>query len=124
MRGNLLFYFRSRDHFSEPSGVIVLEACSVNVDKDRDESTFGIVLDFGDYKQHLAAYTEFERQSRIAALKCASYGHTKSLLESLRAKLLSKVKANPPLAASVLGEDLQIQQERPAVIGKSMSNLK
>lgn len=27
LRGNLLFYFKSSDQFSEPQGVIVLEKC-------------------------------------------------------------------------------------------------
>jgi len=32
LRGNLLFYFKSRDQFSEPLGVIVLEQCTVTLD--------------------------------------------------------------------------------------------
>ncbi|KAG7171447.1 Inositol polyphosphate-4-phosphatase type I A-like [Homarus americanus] len=36
LRGNLLFYFKSRDHWSEPAGVIVLENCQVNLDESTD----------------------------------------------------------------------------------------
>lgn len=32
LRGNLLFYFKSRDQWSEPLGVIVLEQCTVKID--------------------------------------------------------------------------------------------
>ena len=48
LRGNLLFYFKSRDHFSEPAGLIVVEECEVVTEEDdAAESTFGIILDFG-----------------------------------------------------------------------------
>ena len=32
LRGNLLFYFKSRDHWAEPAGLLVLEHCTVTVD--------------------------------------------------------------------------------------------
>ena len=47
LRGNLLFYFKSRDHWSEPAGVIVIEGCEVKPDVNPLESTFGILLIFG-----------------------------------------------------------------------------
>lgn len=47
LRGNLLFYFKTRDHWSEPSGVIVVEDCDVRTETNHLESTFGIVLTFG-----------------------------------------------------------------------------
>lgn len=31
LRGNLLFYFKTSDQFSEPQGVIVLEKCEANI---------------------------------------------------------------------------------------------
>ena len=61
LRGNLLFYFKSRDHWSEPAGVIVIEDCEVRSEaaSPLDDSTFGIVLSFGGGQlQHLATYTE------------------------------------------------------------------
>lgn len=47
LRGNLLFYFKSRDHWSEPAGVIILEGCQIIPDHNLKESTFGILLVFG-----------------------------------------------------------------------------
>lgn len=38
LRGNLLFYFKSRDHWSEPAGVIVLENCQVTLDHSAETS--------------------------------------------------------------------------------------
>lgn len=37
LRGNLLFYLKSCDQFSEPSGVIVLEKYKVETTNDRKE---------------------------------------------------------------------------------------
>jgi hypothetical protein len=48
-----LFYFKSRDHWSEPAGVIVIEGCNIRPDLNPLESTFGILLIFGGgTKQH------------------------------------------------------------------------
>ena len=61
LRGNLLFYFKSRDHWSEPAGVIVVEDCEVRTEaaSPLDDSTFGLVLSFGGGQlQYLATYTE------------------------------------------------------------------
>lgn len=37
LRGNLLFYFKSSDQFSEPQGVIVLEKCEPVIRKTNRE---------------------------------------------------------------------------------------
>ena len=51
LRGNLLFYFKSRDHWSEPAGVIVVENCTIKAAPDQlispREATYGIILSFG-----------------------------------------------------------------------------
>ena len=98
LRGNLLFYFKSRDHWSEPAGVIVIEDCEVRIDQAEtlDDSTFGLVLAFASSGalQHLATYTEAERDSWMAALKSASHHQMKSHLRDLRAKLNGKLGAN------------------------------
>ena len=45
LRGNLLFYFKSRDHLSDPAGLIVVEECKVEQeDDDGIDTTFGIIL--------------------------------------------------------------------------------
>ena len=46
LRGNLLFYFKSREH-RDPAGLIVVDdECSVDTENNEVESTFGIVLNF------------------------------------------------------------------------------
>ena len=51
LRGNLLFYFKSRDHWSEPAGVIVVENCAIIEAPQQlasaSEPTYGILLIFG-----------------------------------------------------------------------------
>lgn len=41
LRGNLLFYFKSNDQFSEPAGVIVLEKYRVTVSNEPSDSYEG-----------------------------------------------------------------------------------
>ena len=52
LRGNLLFYFKSRDHWSEPAGVIVVENCIIEKAPEQlaspNEATYGILLLFGN----------------------------------------------------------------------------
>ena len=99
LRGNLLFYFKSRDHWSEPAGVIVVEDCQIKTDRSTslDDSTFGLVLAFsGGQLQHLATYTEAERDAWIAALKSASHRHMRSHMEDLRSRLRAKVLGSNP----------------------------
>ena len=46
LRGNLLFYFKSREH-RDPAGLIVVDdECAVATENDEAESTFAIVLSF------------------------------------------------------------------------------
>jgi len=44
LRGNLLFYFKSREQWSEPLGVIILEQCSIKVDTPTAEGPYGFHL--------------------------------------------------------------------------------
>ena len=106
MRGNLLFYFKSRDQWSEPAGVIVIEDCTV-----KTEESFGLILAFngGQFHQHLAAYTEAERDSWMAALKSASHQHMRSHLQELKARLKAKTKPKEvEIEAPVIGKDFFI----------------
>ena len=63
LRGNLLFYFKSRDHWSEPAGVIVVEDCEVDVEDNASESTFGIILTFsgGKFVQGIGIVSSAEK---------------------------------------------------------------
>lgn len=107
LRGNLLFYFKSRDHWSEPAGVIVVEDCEVKPDSGCLEATFGLILAFngGSHLQHLGTYTEAERDSWIAALKSASHRHMRSHLEELKARLNAKMCLESNDSISVIGDN-------------------
>lgn len=48
LRGNLLFYFKSNDQFSEPAGVIVLEKYRVTVPSEQTETFEGYPFYIGE----------------------------------------------------------------------------
>lgn len=95
LRGNLLFYFKSRDHWSEPAGVIVLENCQVTLDNTESPPfAFNLVFDGG--QQHCAALCEGERDAWIAAIHQASFSYMRSLVEALQAQVWEKQELGHP----------------------------
>ena len=111
LRGNLLFYLKSRDQWSEPAGLIVLENVEVTEDRTVVEGTFGLVVRWGPGPaglQHLSCYTRAERDAWLVALQSASHGNMRQLLLSLRervARLASteaEVPADEPTTDSVI----------------------
>lgn len=44
LRGNLLFYFKSKEQWSEPTGVIILEQCSYRVEQPTSQVQFGFSI--------------------------------------------------------------------------------
>ncbi|XP_069701186.1 inositol polyphosphate-4-phosphatase type I A isoform X3 [Periplaneta americana] len=88
LRGNLLFYFKSREQWSEPLGVIILEQCSIKVDTPTAEGPYGFHLVFdGGLSQHLAAYSEGERDAWLQAIQLASYECMRSQLLALQQRM-------------------------------------
>lgn len=49
LRGNLLFYFKSNDQFSEPAGVIVLEKYRVTIPSEQTETFEGYPFYIGEW---------------------------------------------------------------------------
>ncbi|XP_008208187.1 inositol polyphosphate-4-phosphatase type I A isoform X5 [Nasonia vitripennis] len=88
LRGNLLFYFKSREQWSEPLGVIILEQFSVRVEQPTNQIPYGfsIVFDGGVYQQ-LGANSSEERDSWLQALQLASYDCMRSQLLALRQRM-------------------------------------
>uniref|UniRef100_A0A1B6ECE3 phosphatidylinositol-3,4-bisphosphate 4-phosphatase n=1 Tax=Clastoptera arizonana TaxID=38151 RepID=A0A1B6ECE3_9HEMI len=98
LRGNLLFYFKSRDQWSEPLGVLVLEHCTIKLDLPSIDPPFGFSLVFdGGHSQHLAAAAESERDVWLEAIQLASYEHMRSQLLSLQQKLELRRHQDPDL---------------------------
>lgn len=48
LRGNLLFYFKSNDQFSEPAGVIVLEKYRVTIPIEQTDAFEGLSFHIGE----------------------------------------------------------------------------
>ncbi|XP_066249829.1 inositol polyphosphate-4-phosphatase type I A isoform X1 [Euwallacea similis] len=91
LRGNLLFYFKTKDPWSEPLGVVVLEQCQVRMDPPTAAAPltndghypFYLVFD-GGLCQALASTTEYERTSWMEAIRSASYEGVRAELNALR----------------------------------------
>lgn len=88
LRGNLLFYFKSRDQWSEPAGVVVLENFTVQSHTDIESSTYGLLLVWeGGYTQYLGCHTHQDCEAWRDALLSASHATMRKHLESLEARL-------------------------------------
>lgn len=88
LRGNLLFYFKSREQWSEPLGVIILEQCSVRVEQPSTQAPYGFSIVFeGGLFQALGANSAEERDSWLQALQLASYECMRSQLLALRQRI-------------------------------------
>ena len=95
MRGNLLFYFKSLDQWSEPAGVIVLENVTVKEDNSGMDGTFGLLLTFGSNQlQHFSSYTQSERDSWRAAIESAPHFKMRLHLQTLKDRLVQVQSAD------------------------------
>lgn len=98
----MLFYFKSKDPWSEPLGVVVLEQCQVRIDPpmasppltNDGHYPFYLVFD-GGLCQALASTSEMERSSWIDAIKCASYEGVRAELNALRQCIERKRNSKP-----------------------------
>lgn len=102
LRGNLLFYFKSRDQWSEPLGVVILEQCTIKIDTPSTEGPFGFSLVFeGGVSQHIAAHTEQERDAWLEAIQLGSYESMRSQLLQLQQRLELQRGHDPDLDISM-----------------------
>ncbi|XP_034254490.1 inositol polyphosphate-4-phosphatase type I A isoform X2 [Thrips palmi] len=101
LRGNLLFYFKTCDQWSEPLGVLVLEQCVVHIDSPSStppDGPFGFSLVWdGGLRQHLAARTDGERASWLKAVEAASYRNVRANFIRLQKLLETRRDHNPDL---------------------------
>ncbi|CAN8006870.1 unnamed protein product, partial [Ixodes hexagonus] len=91
LRGNLLFYYKSKDQCSDPFGVIVLEQYTVK-DGPITGALYCFSLAFGSEDQGLqmAAGCAGERESWMGVLRGASYECVRLQVHMLRSKLHSR----------------------------------
>ncbi|KAI8761816.1 inositol polyphosphate-4-phosphatase type I A isoform X2 [Biomphalaria glabrata] len=96
LRGNLLFYFKSKDSKSEPLGVVVLERCAVELAVDQEtKNGFLLVFEGEDQPFRFDAHTEEIRDAWIQCLHIASHECLKMQLQSLREQLHTKTGTDP-----------------------------
>ncbi|KAJ8934772.1 hypothetical protein NQ314_013198 [Rhamnusium bicolor] len=86
LRGNLLFYFKNKDPWSEPLGVVVLEQCQQEANGMKESLySYNYVLVFdGGLCQALASTSDIERSSWMDAIRQASYEGIRAELNALR----------------------------------------
>ncbi|XP_065084950.1 inositol polyphosphate-4-phosphatase type I A isoform X2 [Ochlerotatus camptorhynchus] len=92
LRGNLLFYFKTADQFSEPQGCIVLEKyrCARHGDQ-KEYDGYVFYLEFEDgLRQRFATNTEQERLEWMQAIGLAGYDVKRAQLKYLREQIDKK----------------------------------
>ncbi|XP_053659315.1 inositol polyphosphate-4-phosphatase type I A [Anopheles marshallii] len=90
LRGNLLFYFKSSDPFSEPQGCIVLEKykCITSSAEQQEYDGYVFYLEFNDgLRQRFAANTQQERFEWMQAIGLAEYDIKRAQLKYLREQI-------------------------------------
>ena len=108
LKGNLLFYFLKKQD-REPQGVIVLEACSVQV-SIHGRYCFEISFDGAGTRVYiLGADNNEEMEYWMKAISHASYEYLKSIVDELqrRVDLLSS-SSSPQAVASSMGPQLKV----------------
>ncbi|KFB39647.1 AGAP000124-PA-like protein [Anopheles sinensis] len=90
LRGNLLFYFKTSDPFSEPQGCIVLEKykCIKHGDDQQEYDGYVFYLEFDDgLRQRFAANSLQERLEWMQAIGLAGYDIKRAQLKYLREQI-------------------------------------
>ncbi|XP_058127328.1 inositol polyphosphate 4-phosphatase type II isoform X2 [Anopheles coustani] len=90
LRGNLLFYFKTSDPFSEPQGCIVLEKykCIKHGDEQQEYDGYVFYLEFDDgLRQRFAANSQQERLEWMQAIGLAGYDIKRAQLKYLREQI-------------------------------------
>uniref|UniRef100_A0A182K713 phosphatidylinositol-3,4-bisphosphate 4-phosphatase n=1 Tax=Anopheles christyi TaxID=43041 RepID=A0A182K713_9DIPT len=90
LRGNLLFYFKNTDPFSEPQGCIVLEKykCITPNHEQQEYDGYVFYLEFNDgLRQRFAANTQQERLEWMQAIGLAEYDIKRAQLKYLREQI-------------------------------------
>lgn len=97
LRGNLLFYFKSKEKNSEPAGAIVLERCRVLKDSSTQKKHgFTIVFDEDDTQRyHLNGKSTKETEEWMEKIRNASYESLRNKLLSLRKQLMEITGKDP-----------------------------
>ena len=84
LKGNLLFYFDKKGE-KEPTGVIIIEGCTVQLAEMTDAFTFELVFPGSTSRTYiLAADSQDDMESWMKAITCASYDYMKLMVAELQ----------------------------------------
>ncbi|XP_067042380.1 uncharacterized protein [Acropora muricata] len=97
LRGNLLFYFKTKEKSSDPMGAVVLERCRVLRDTSvQKKHGFTIVFDEDDTQQYkLRGKSTRETEEWMDKIRNASYESLRSKLLGLRKQLMEITGKDP-----------------------------
>lgn len=105
LKGNLLFYFQKKQD-KEPLGVIVLEACSVQV-SSHARYAFEIAFDGQGTRTYvLAADNDEEMQAWMKAISHASYEYLRSIVNELQRRVNQLTSSSQPADGGASGMTL------------------
>ena len=119
LKGNLLFYFDKPEE-REPTGVIIIEGCTVELAEMTDAFTFELVFPGAASRTYvLAASTQEDMESWMKAITCASYDYMKLMVAELQRQVdelneEQKASANETITSSKSnGHDLLVDFSSP-----------
>ena len=105
LKGNLLFYFQKKQD-KEPLGVVVLEACSVQV-SSHARYAFEIAFDGQGTRTYvLAADNDEEMQAWMKAISHASYEYLRSIVNELQRRVNLLTSSSQPADGQASGMTL------------------
>ncbi|KAK9513033.1 hypothetical protein O3M35_001315 [Rhynocoris fuscipes] len=97
LKGNLLFYFDKRFD-KEPTGVIILEGCTIELAEDDGQFGFKVVFHGqGNRTYILVADSQDSMEQWMKALACASYDYIKLMVSELQ-RQLEEMEVNVPVS--------------------------
>ncbi|KAL7643148.1 UNVERIFIED_CONTAM: hypothetical protein RMT77_006438 [Armadillidium vulgare] len=96
LRGNLLFYFKSKDYCSDPVGVLVLENFQI-VEEKVENYPYSFTLLYQESSHILSALNAKEKASWISLIQKASMTYMKSQINNLL-RLIGNFQNNHPIS--------------------------
>jgi len=119
LKGNLLFYFE-RQSDKEPSGVIILEGCTVELAENPDSFTFELVFQGSGSRTYiLSAETQEDMESWMKFVTCANYEYMKLMVSELQQKL-DEINAEQAVAHPCNKETDNAIKSKPATSKSAM----
>lgn len=123
LKGNLLFYFEKKTE-KDPSGVIILEGCTIELAEFEEQYAFKIVFHgAGDRTYVMGADTQETMESWMKALACASYDYMKLMVSELQRQLDEMIELEKAHSVSIFDDECEGGLKGPLALrnGSAMS---